>query len=180
MHPLLELPPTNSLYRYKKVCVRCGVKDDAHNTDSCDNKTKCANCYGAHKANYQNCYARPQKLRGSFQKLSKTQLLYARELGQKDFERKNNKQLTSTSPPIDDDRGDEDACPTQDVEISGMEPFLTPETNPVNGKGHEERNREEDTTEEREEEEDDEDDETEEEEEAQEEEEVVDAGEEER
>jgi hypothetical protein len=112
------------------------VKDDAHDTDSCDNTTKCTNCYGAHEANYENCFARPQKLRGSVQKLSKTQLIYARQLGQEDFKRKNNRQQTDNDQlPVPVEQGDEDAFPRQDTEMSGTEAVQTnqvPETNPVN------------------------------------------------
>ncbi|KFG84190.1 putative reverse transcriptase [Metarhizium anisopliae] len=108
-----------------------------------DNTTKCANCYGAHGANYENCFARPQKLRGSFQKLSKTQLIYAWQLGQEDFKRKNNTQQTDSDQlPLAVEQGDEDAFPLQDAEMSGTEPIQTtqvPETNPVNIVDHEDR-----------------------------------------
>ncbi|KID96614.1 reverse transcriptase, partial [Metarhizium majus ARSEF 297] len=133
-------PPTRCIAT--KVCVHCGVKDDVHSADSCNNTTKCANCYGSHEANYENCFARPQKLRGSFQKLSKTQLIYARQLGQEDFKRKNKAQQTDDSDklPLAVEQGDEDVCPLQDAEMSGTEPIQTtqvPETNPVNIVDHE-------------------------------------------
>ncbi|EFZ03294.1 Reverse transcriptase [Metarhizium robertsii ARSEF 23] len=134
-------PPTRCIVT--KVCVRCGVKDDMHNADSCDNTTKCANCHGAHEANYENCFARPQKLRGSFQKLSKTQLIYARRLGQEDFKRKNStQQADSYQLPPAVEQGEEDAYPLQDAEMSGTEPTQTiqaPETNSVNIVDHEGR-----------------------------------------
>ncbi|OAQ57474.2 reverse transcriptase [Pochonia chlamydosporia 170] len=133
-------PPTRCTAT--KVCVRCGIKDNAHSADRCDNTTKCANCCGAHEANYENCYARPQKLRGNFQKLSKTQLIYARQLGQEDFKRKNNTQQTDSDQPPLAEEGDEDARPLQDAEMSGTEPIQTtqaPETHSVNIVDHEER-----------------------------------------
>ena len=90
-----------------------------HNADSCDNTTKCANCHGAHEANYENCFARPQKLRGRLQKLSKTQLIYARRLGQEDFKRKNStQQADSYQLPPAVEQGEEDAYPLQDAEMS--------------------------------------------------------------
>ncbi|KAF5137873.1 hypothetical protein E5D57_001652 [Metarhizium anisopliae] len=128
-------PPTRCIAT--KVCVRCGVKDDVHSEDSCDNTIKCANCYGAHEANYENCYARPQKLRDNFQKLSKTQLIYARRLGQEDFKRKNSTQqtnLNSDQLPPAVEQGEECACPLQDAEMSGTEPI---QTNQVNIADHE-------------------------------------------
>lgn len=134
-------PPTRCIAT--KVCVRCGVKDDLHTADSCDNTPKCANCYGAHEANYENCYARPQKLRGNFQKLSKTQLIYARQLGQEDFRRKNSIQQTNSNqlPPAEEE-GDEEPFTTADAEMSGTEPTQTTQvldTNPVNIVDHEDR-----------------------------------------
>ncbi|KID80961.1 hypothetical protein MGU_11637 [Metarhizium guizhouense ARSEF 977] len=128
-------PPTRCIAT--KVCVRCGVKNDGHSADSCDNTTKCANCYGAHEANYENCYARPQKLCDNFQKLSKTQLIYARRLGQEDFKRKNSTQqtnLNSDQLPPAVEQGEECACPLQDAEMSGTEPI---QTNQVNIADHE-------------------------------------------
>ncbi|OAQ57276.1 reverse transcriptase [Pochonia chlamydosporia 170] len=154
-------PPTRCIAA--KVCVRCGIKDNAHSADRCDNTTKCANCYGAHKANYENCYARPQKLRDNFQKLSKTQLIYARQLGQEDFKRKNNTQQTDSDQTALAEEGDEDARPLQDAEMSGIEPIQTtqvPETNSEYNTESKERGGE--ILEEREEEEDIDEDETEE------------------
>ncbi|OAQ57818.1 reverse transcriptase [Pochonia chlamydosporia 170] len=133
-------PPTRCIAT--KVCVRCGVRDNVHRADSCCNTPKCANCYGAHEANYENCFARPQKLRGSFQKLSKTQLIYARQLGQEDFKRKNNTQQTDSDQLPLVEEGDEDARLQQDAEMSGTEPIHTtqvPETNSVNIVDHEGR-----------------------------------------
>jgi hypothetical protein len=127
-------PPTRCIAI--KVCVRCGVKDDVHCADSCDSATKCANCYGAHEANYENCYARPQKLHGNFQKLSKTQLTYARQLGQEDFKRKNSTQQTnSNQSPLAGEKDDEEPFTTADAEMSGTEPIQAtqvPGTNPEN------------------------------------------------
>jgi hypothetical protein len=133
-------PPTRCIAI--KVCVRCGVKDDAHRADSCDSATRCANCYGAHEANYENCYARPQKLHGNFQKLSKTQLTYARQLGQEDFKRKNSThQPNSNQLPPAEEKGDEEPF-TADAEMGGTEPIQTtqvPETNPANTTANENR-----------------------------------------
>ncbi|KAM3462859.1 hypothetical protein MY5147_009760, partial [Beauveria neobassiana] len=55
----------------------------------CQATPRCANCYGPHHADYEQCYARPKKVADTFHKLSKSQKIHARKLGADDYRRQN-------------------------------------------------------------------------------------------
>lgn len=80
-----------------KTCRTCGISDNDHNTENCHAIPKCANCYGPHHADNEQCYARPKKVGNVFQKLSKSQKMHARELGLSDYKRRNTEAILSTS-----------------------------------------------------------------------------------
>ena len=84
-----------------KTCRTCGISDNNHDTENCHATPKCANCYGPHRADNEKCYARPKKVGDAFHKLSKSQKIHARELGQNDYKRQNMENMlsTSSSPP---------------------------------------------------------------------------------
>jgi hypothetical protein len=80
-----------------KTCRICGVTDSHHDTEGCQATPKCTNCYGPHHADYEQCYARPRKEGGTFQKLSKSQRSHARNLGADDYRRRNMENLIQPS-----------------------------------------------------------------------------------
>ncbi|KAM3448846.1 hypothetical protein NHJ6243_010060, partial [Beauveria neobassiana] len=91
-----------------KTCKTCGVTDSHHDTEGCQTTPKCANCHGPHHADYEQCYARPKKDGGTFQKLSKSQRDHARNLGAGDYRRQNMENLIQ--PP--------ETAPTQNGEAT--------------------------------------------------------------
>ncbi|TQV90123.1 endonuclease/reverse transcriptase [Cordyceps javanica] len=91
-----------------KTCKTCGVTDSHHDTERCQTTPKCANCHGPHHADYEQCYARPKKDGGTFQKLSKSQRDHARNIGAGDYRRQNMENLIQ--PP--------ETAPTQNGEAT--------------------------------------------------------------
>ncbi|KAJ3495916.1 hypothetical protein NLG97_g3048 [Lecanicillium saksenae] len=89
-----------------KTCKICGVTDSHHDAEGCQATPRCTNCHGPHHADYEQCYARPRKEGGSFQKLSKSQRNHARHLGADDYRRQNMEnpiQPSETTPTQDDE-----------------------------------------------------------------------------
>ncbi|OAA34233.1 reverse transcriptase [Beauveria brongniartii RCEF 3172] len=84
-----------------KTCRTCGATDRDHDVERCQATPRCANCYGPHHADYEQCYARPKKVADTFHKLSKSQKIHARKLGADDYRRQNMESMTQSlnNPP---------------------------------------------------------------------------------
>ncbi|KGQ02481.1 Retrovirus-related Pol polyprotein from type-1 retrotransposable element R1 [Beauveria bassiana D1-5] len=108
-----------------KTCRTCGVTDSHHDTEGCQATPKCTNCYGPHRADYEQCYARPRKDGGTFRKLSKSQRIHARNLGADDYRRQNMENLIQ--PPEHTSPQDDETATTNDQHADDAEMVNVPE-----------------------------------------------------
>ncbi|EFY95407.2 Endonuclease/exonuclease/phosphatase [Metarhizium robertsii ARSEF 23] len=60
-------------------CKRCGKSD--HTSDGCTAAEQCANCLGPHTADLVTCPARPKRVHGMLQRLSREQRALIRQMG---------------------------------------------------------------------------------------------------
>ena len=84
--------------RGTQCCGNCSSVE--HQTETCTQRSRCANCYGPHNASYEHCFAQPKKAKNGLRALSKTELLYARKQGAAAYTRQNATPPEVSTPPV--------------------------------------------------------------------------------
>lgn len=105
--------------RNAQRCGNCGSTE--HKGGECNASPRCVNCHGPHKADYEQCYARPKNTTNGPRALSKTELTYARRQGNAEYMR----QTASPELPTEDlDMGETETNDTPSLEESAT--FIAP------------------------------------------------------
>ncbi|KID59265.1 reverse transcriptase, partial [Metarhizium hybridum] len=101
-------------------CKRCGKTN--HNSDSCTAAEQCANCLGPHIADLTTCPARPKRVHGLLQRLSKEQRALIRQMGSQLFQQHQAAQRQPPQATTNNHPAPEAVAEQQRAPVAVMEP----------------------------------------------------------